>query len=397
MRVLFVTPYVPSPVRVRPYQWIRTLSRLGQHVCLVALQPPEDNWLEQIPVRDCCESVHLFPLTRTRTLFNAVCALPKQLPLQAAYSLHPAAERFIAAEAARCDVVHVEHLRGALLARRVRGVPHVIDAVDSISALFEETSSMAPSWRHRVMARADLRRTRGFEAALSTTFDRTIVSSRRDASAFQRLGGPGGDRIVALPNGVDLEYFRPDERPRDPATILFTGKISYHANEAAALRLVQQIMPRVWQRRPETRVVIAGKDPSPAIQLLTRDRRVTVTGYADDLRPFFWSATLVVAPLVYGTGIQNKVLEAMACGVPVVASPKACEGIGAVNGRDLLVGRDDTELADLAVTLIDRPEVGRRLSVEGRRYVAAHHDWSEMGRRLIGVYEDVCADRQRCA
>ena len=84
--------------------------------------------------------------------------------------------------------------------------------------------------------------------------------------------------------------------------------------------------------------MIAGKDPSESIRLLSRDARITVTGFVDDLRPFFWSATVVVAPLVYGTGIQNKVLEAMACGVPVVASQAACEGIGAPRGHALLVG-----------------------------------------------------------
>src|SRR5581483_774337 len=119
-------------------------------------------------------------------------------------------------------------------------------------------------------------------------------------------------------------------------TVLFTGKMSYHANEATALHLARQIMPLVWERCPNAKLVIAGKDPSPAIRHLSRDPRVIVTGFVEDLRPFFWSATVVAAPLVYGTGIQNKVLEAMACGVPVVASPAACEGIGATAGQTLV-------------------------------------------------------------
>jgi glycosyltransferase involved in cell wall biosynthesis len=200
-----------------------------------------------------------------------------------------------------------------------------------------------------------------------------------------------------VPNGVDLEYFHPDSRPAEPDTVLFTGKMSYHANEAAALRLVHRIMPLVWRRRADARVIIAGKDPSPAVRRLARDARVTVTGFVDDLRPLFWSATVVAAPLVYGMGIQNKVLEAMACGVPVVASPKACEGVRVLNGREVLVGEDDDQFARQVLLLIGDSTVRKQIACDGRRYVVAHHDWSEMGRRLSAVYEDARVERRRCA
>jgi glycosyltransferase involved in cell wall biosynthesis len=399
MRILFVSPYIPSPIRVRPYQWIRALARLGHRVRLVALRPPEDRWLADVPVRDCCESVTVFPLSRRRTLANAVWALPRRLPLQAAYSLHEDAELAVAAESAQCDVVHVEHLRGALLARRLppTGPPRVIDAVDSITTLFEQTLAHAPNWRHRLMAKADLPRTRVFEAGLPRLFDRVVVSAPGDATRFRTLSGAGdAARIAALPNGVDLDHFRSGGRAPDPGTVLFTGKMSYHANAAAAVRLVERVMPRVWQERPDARVVIAGKDPGPAIRRLARDSRVTVTGFVDDLRPLFWSATLVAAPLVYGAGIQNKVLEAMACGVPVVASPTACDALSAVPGQDLLVGRDDGELARHTLALLASEGLRRAVAGHGRRYVSVHHDWSRLASALVGVYESAGAAR-RCA
>jgi polysaccharide biosynthesis protein PslH len=397
MRILFVSPYVPSVVRVRPYQWIRALARLGHEVDLIALQPPEDQWLSGVPVRECCRSVQLFPLSRARTLLNGATALPRNLPLQAAYSLHGAAERAVAAAAPRCDVIHVEHLRGSLLTRRVGDVPRVLDAVDSITALFEQTQHQARTWQHRLMARADLRRTRRFEAGLCDRFDRLVVSSARDAQAFGALTGSRGAAVTAVPNGVDLDYFRPGEGPGAPPTVLFTGKLSYHANEAAALRLVERIMPLVWRHRSDVRVVLAGKDPGAALRLLATDPRVTVTGYVDDLRPFFWSATVVAAPLVYATGIQNKVLEAMACGVAVVASPKACDGIGAVQGRDLLIGADDDGIARDIVKLLEDTELRQRSAAAGRRYVETHHDWSRLGESLVDVYREARAARRRCA
>jgi sugar transferase (PEP-CTERM/EpsH1 system associated) len=399
MRILFVAPYIPSPVRVRPYQWIRALARQGHRVRLVALQPPEDRWLQDVPVRNCCEQVHVFPITRLQTLRNAVSALPRELPLQAAYSLHADAERFIAAEASRgCDVVHVEHLRGSLLTRRVKDVPCVIDAVDSITALFEQTARQARSWRQRLIAQVDLARTRRFEAKVPARFARSIVTSTRDAVAFQELSGsPFADRVVAVPNGVDLDYFHPAAARSQPETIVFSGKMSYHANDAAALRLGREIMPRVWRERPTARLVIAGKDPSSAVQALGQDRRVTVTGFVNDMRPFLWSGTVAVAPLIYGTGIQNKVLEAMACGIPVVASPTACEGIGAVAGHDLLIGAEDTALATHLVALLRTESLRTNLALAGRRYVTKYHDWDELAKRLVGVYADAQAVYRRCA
>src|SRR4029078_12847981 len=143
-----------------------------------------------------------------QTLRNAAAAVPRHMPLQAAYSLHAEAERYIASEAGYCDIVHVEHLRGSLLARRVDQVPCVIAAVDSITALFAQAAHAAPSWRQRVLARLDLGRTKKFEAAAPARFARTLVSSTRDAQAFTELAGRvSSNRVVSLPNGVDLEYF----------------------------------------------------------------------------------------------------------------------------------------------------------------------------------------------
>ena len=392
MQVLFVSPYVPSLVRIRPYQWIRTLRRLGHTVHLIAVRPPEDRWLTDVPVREWCASVSVFPLERTATLRNAAAAVPRGVPLQAAYSHHPEAELAVAAAARRCDVVHVEHLRGAVLADAVHDTPRVLDAVDSIAALFEQARTRATSWKHRLMASVDVGRTRRFEGQLASRFDRVVVSSTRDAAAFQSLSSSSTrERIVSIPNGVDTEYWQPAPEASAARTILFTGKLSYHANETAALRLVRQIMPIVWRSLSDVHVVLAGLDPTSAVRALAADARVTVTGYVPDLRPHFRAATLVMAPLEYGVGIQNKVLEAMASGVAVVASNTAGEGLGAVEGRDLLAGETDGELAAHAVALFSDERRRRALATSGRRYVEANHDWLTLGQRLVGVYQDACA------
>jgi sugar transferase (PEP-CTERM/EpsH1 system associated) len=392
MRILFVAPYIPSLIRVRPYNLIRALVSAGHSVHLVALQPPEDHYASVDGLQAICEQVDVFPLSRARTLWNAFSALPTSVPLQAAYSHHPSAERHLQQliNTGRYDVLHVEHLRGAVLASSVTGIPRVFDSVDSIAHLFEQASRLAPKLTQRLVARMDLGRTRRFEGRMPLQFERTLVTSPSDAQALRRLaGGAAEGRVVILPNGVDLEYFYPSGTPCEPASILFSGKMSYHANSAAALYLARDIMPRIWLQRPDTKLILAGKDPSPAVRELGADPRVEVTGYVDDLRPYLSRATVAVSPLLYGAGIQNKVLEAMACGIPVVVAPRVCDALRAQPGQELLVAENAERFAAHALDLMSDPIAREELGQAGRRYVERHHNWLEIVQTLISVYESI--------
>jgi glycosyltransferase involved in cell wall biosynthesis len=395
MRILFVAPYVPSRIRVRPYQWVRALARLGCRVHLVAVQPPEDQALADLSVGDACEAFDVFPLSRAQTLVNTGSALLSSVPIQAAYARHRGAERRIRdlMTVGDIDVVHVEHLRGALLVPPGRCAT-VYDGVDCITRLFEQTVRLAPSLARRAAARLDLARTRRFESQLATRFDRVLASSEAEAQQFRALAPAADPSFVrALRNGVELGA--PPGPPADDGhTVLFAGKMSYHANEAAALRLALDVMPRVWQRRPDVRLVLAGKDPSPALRALAAPGRVEVTGFVPDMAAVMARATVLAAPLVYAAGIQNKVLEAMARGVPVVTSSSACAALDAVVGRDVVAADDDGPFADAVVRLLaDRPHRDA-VGAAGRRYVEGHHDWDALARTLMAVYHEA---RERSA
>ncbi len=393
MRVLFVAPYVPSRIRVRPYEWVRALARQGCRVHLVAVQPPEDQALGDLSIGEVCEAFEIFPLSRAATLVNAAAALVSAVPIQAAYARHAAAERRIREllAAGGADIVHVEHLRGALLVPSPCPVPAVYDGVDCITRLFEQTVRLAPGLAQRSMARLDVGRTRRFEGGLAERFDRVLASSEAEAREFRALAPSADPSFVrALRNGVELGA-RPGVAADDGRTVLFAGKMSYHANEAAALRLAVEVMPRVWQRHPEARLVLAGKDPSPALHALAAPGRIEVTGFVPDMAAVMATATVLAAPLVYAAGIQNKVLEAMARGVPVVTSGSACAALDAVVGRDVVAADADADYADAIVRLLeDRP--GRQaMGAAGRRYVEQHHDWDVLARQLLTVYDEARA------
>ncbi|MGD9101710.1 MAG: glycosyltransferase [Anaerolineae bacterium] len=397
MRILFIAPYLPSLIRVRPYNLIHALAQRGHHVTLLALHPPGDDTSGLPNLRQWCRSVQVVQLPRWRPPWNGLRAIPTpSLPFQAAYSRSPLMSQRIrrTLQEERYDVIHLEHLRGAELAHAINvdDPPLVFDAVDSISLLFERAKQGAPRWQSRLLAWLDLGRTRRYEAQFTRRFSRVLVTSPEDCDALATLAAEGkreNGRLVVLPNGVDLAYFKPLDEPRQLDTVVFSGKMSYHANTAAALDLVQAVMPIVWSERPQTQVWLAGKDPPEVVRALGDDPRVTVTGTVPDLRPYVGRAAVAVTPLRYSVGIQNKVLEAMAMSTPVVTTPTTCRALAAEPGTHLLVGESAPSLAQAILSLLNDDERRRELGQAGRRYIQTHHDWDRIAARLESVYQDV--------
>ncbi len=370
---------------------------------LLALEPPGEDTKSLDTLRTWCQHVQTVRLPRWRTLWNGLQALPSQIPFQAAYSRSPEMSALVQRIQAggNCDVIHVEHLRGAELPRSsingsqsANGTPIVFDSVDSISLLFDRVSSSGPTWRSRLMANLDLERTRRYEGHLLDRFRRVLVTSPKDKAALVRLSitRAAEDRLVVLPNGVDLDYFSPLGLPRQSATIIFTGKMSYHANVAAALDLATQIMPYVWAQRSDARLVITGKDPASELLALTSDPRITVTGTVPDLRPHLAQATMSVSPMRYGVGIQNKLLEAMAMATPVVSTPQATTALQVTPGQDLLVADTPRGIAETVIALLGNDSLRHRIGQAGRQYVESHHDWDKAAEKLEGVYREVITE-----
>lgn len=396
LRVLIVAPYVPSPIRVRPYNLLRALAARGHSVQLVCPSRGTADAPALTALSSFCTTTTV-PLSRTATALAYLGALPGPLPLQAAHCLTPAFVQAVRAAMVdgSCDVVHIEHLRAAEIAQQAAAglaapPPLVLDAVDSISLLFERTVRRSPALATRALALIDLARTRRYEAAYSRRFAQIVITSPEDGWAIatlrERFAEPAGAPLSVVPNGVDLDYFQPADAPRELATIVFSGKMSYHANEAAALYLLREIMPLVWRAQPEARVVVAGAGPGAALLAQRNAGRVEVTGAVPDLRPYLARATIAVAPIRYGVGVQNKVLEAMAMGTPVVAARQATIALAARPGAELLVADDATDFATQIISLLSSPSRRALLSAAGRAYVEQQHSWDTSAAILEQCY-----------
>jgi len=405
VNILFLVPYAPNKIRVRPDSLIRYLSARGNTVTLLTIY---SNEMDKAAIRALEADgiqVYAYPLPAWRSLMNAGFGVLTQDPLQSFYCWQPQLAQKL--EDLACtgtfDVIHVEHLRGVRYAqtlamkqqaqgRASQGYPPIVwDSVDCISYLFQQSAEKSKKLFSRLITWFELGRTRRYESRMAQLFGRTLVTSRLDKEAFSALmPHPAvAENITVLPNGVDLDYFRPSSTStREPATLVVSGKMSYHANISMVLYLMENIMPRVWAKRPEVKLWIVGKDPPQEIRDLANRDGVIVTGYVEDLRAYLQKAAVALAPLTYGAGIQNKVLEAMACATPVVVTPKAVAALSTKPGEDLLVEADPALFAQQILHLMDDPTYAGEIGAAGRKYVETHHNWYTITGELERIYSE---------
>jgi polysaccharide biosynthesis protein PslH len=408
MRILFVTPHPSSRIRVRGYEFLTQLQ--SEHEVTVMTQcRSEQEHADVEALRQQGLTVGVVQETKREAMLRSGLALFSAQPLQVAYAR---SARFTQAIRELCrqrtfDVIHVEHLRGIASMEQIADLgPLVWDAVDCISLLFKYAARSGPSLSVRAVASLEQKRTQHYEARIVQRLRHIAVTSEHDRQALTDLHRHHtgdhlssdealGARITVLPNGVDLDYFCPLNQEKRRFNIVFSGKMSYHANVATALYLYQQIMPLIWQQQPEATLTIVGSKPPKSLQLLARDPRVEVTGYVSDMRPYIRRAEIMLSPMVYSVGIQNKVLEAMALGVPVVISAQAAGALGARPGRDLLVAGSTQEFADATLHLMNDASLRTSLGQFGRAYVEQHHDWHVLTSKLVEIYRQAIAHYER--
>lgn len=382
----------------------------GHQITLLTVCTNDEDRLTLDDLDEYCARIKPVNLPTWRSLINCIRALPTREPLQAVYSwdakladdLHHLATSSNGAGA--YDVIHIEHLRGArygvdLIKRggaKKSPLPIIWDSVDSISLLFRQAMIQSNSFLSREITRFELGRTQEYEGFLVGEFERVLVTSEKDQEALHSLSHKAVEesQVVVLPNGVDLEYFTPGEKDdRESKTIVLSGKMSYHANESMVIGFMDEIMPRVWSKHPGAKVWIVGKDPSAKLLSYAHPPNVTVTGTVADLRPYLKKATISASPVNYGVGIQNKVLEAMACATPVIASKQAVSALSVGEGEEIIIADGPAEFAEKLNALLDDPNLCEMIGRTGRKYVEETHDWANGAARLEELYVEAIQKR----
>lgn len=396
MRILFVTPYVPSRIRVRPFNLIKSLST-AHEISLVSLLCDEYEREIVREVANYCTSVDLVSLPKARAYRNCLLALPTLTPLRVAYYQSPAfVERIRQVIYERkIEVVHGELIKVVPALKKVlqqEKIPLLYDSVDCISWYLQQQYGSARNLLKKAFVYSELKKMRRYERRSLAAFDQVVITSSHDRDCLIKLGEqPPHIKVVA--NGVDIEYFAPSDSPRETDSLVFCAKLDYYPNSQAIVHFCRKILPLIWERRPQVRLTIVGNNPPQEVRDLSVDERITVTGYVPDIRPYLGRASVALAPLRVAAGMQNKVLEALAMGLPVVATPGSCRSLQVRHETHLLIAEDVRSYADAVLRLLEDTQLAQDLGNAGRYYVEQYHSWAASANTLSNLYRFIVASR----
>ena len=289
------------------------------------------------------------------------------------------------------DLIFVHCSSVAQYVEQVRDTPKILDFGDMDSqkwleyARYKRFPLSAGYW-------LEAKKLEREEKRLARRFDMCTTTTRAEWETLENYST--GVATDWFPNGVDNVYFAPSTTEYDPDTICFVGRMDYYPNQECMFDFCTSILPRIQERRPQVKLVIVGADPSPAVKKLGELKGVSVTGSVPDVRPYLKRSALMVAPLNIARGTQNKILEAMASGVPVVTSGIAAGGVDAVAKEHFLVANNPTEHSATVLRILGDPGERQRLALAGRSRMLSHHEWGRSMQRLDAIIEG-CLARHR--
>ena len=389
-------PYPPDKGdKIRSFHWLKHLAGRYRIQLGTFLDDPEDR--RHLPeVQRYCERLQVTEVNPRWRRLGSLRGVFGKAPLSLTYYREPALARFIertlAATGARRALAFSSTVAQYITGPRFDGLRRVVDFVDVDSAKWRAYAEFRPGLRGALYAR-EARTLERYERGVARHVDASVFVSDAEAALFRQLPGVPGARVHGIGNGVDTDYFTPAAAGPSPypvagPALVFTGAMDYLANVDAVGWFARSILPAVQAALPAAQFFIVGARPAPAVQRLAALPGVHVTGRVPDVRPWLAHAALAVAPLRIARGVQNKVLEAMAMGRPVLGTAAALEGLSLAPGLAAGLGASDDDFAARIVQLLAQPAAARAaLGEAARHHVLQHHCWSTSAARLVDLLE----------
>lgn len=388
MKLLFTANRFPYPPyrgdKLKIYHLAKRLAEHHELHLVTFLQDKKD--LRYLPeLQKIFKEIHLVPLSRTHSYWNSLVAVFRKEPFQVRYFSAAAMERQLETlrQQHQYDAVHVQHLRMAQYWAAFKDVPRILDLPDAYS-LYWKRRIDAKKGIMKWFTRTEQRRVFDYEQILEE-YELSLVCSREDQEYLQKERGIGN--VQLLPNGVDLTTFSQENHNYTlDKNILFTGNMDYAPNVDAVLYFTREIFPLIRQKIPGVRFVIAGQRPvKKVLELAAAD--IEVTGFVKDLSEMYSNAAIVVAPLRFGAGTQNKVLEAMAMGVPVVSRNIGFNGLNITSGEGVILALETETFAAQCTRLLQSAALREQTGRRGRAVIERQFDWNVVARKLESYFE----------
>ena len=400
MKILVVLPRFPWPLekgdKLRAYHQIVELSK-RHDIYLFAVSHQRVEPLHLKALEPYCRQIRVVHLNRFVCALNILRNRFASKSLQMGYWNTKHSKRACKAFARQVqpDVVYNQMIRTMPLVARLP-YPKVMDFQDALSMNTERRMEQSRGlWRH--LLHYEFKMLRSSEYKAFSIFDALTIISDVDSQAIPHKKNR---EIHIVPNGVDFDYFSAQDKSKfsilhsqfsilnSQFSICFCGNMAYAPNVDAARYLVGDVMPLVWQRLPHATLLLAGADPKSAVRALA-SKNVSVSGRLVDIRSAYSAAQLFVAPMRIGSGLQNKLLEAMSMQLPCVTTTLANSPLGAADGEQILVGDSPEALADAIVRLLQSQQLRDRIALAGNAFVHSNYSWPAAVQPLEEIFDAV--------
>lgn len=380
---MVITSRFPYPLekgdKLRAYYQIRELSEFFQ-IHLIALTEKKVNEKDIEKLSAFCSEIHIFKLNFLTKWSGALAQLMGTKPIQVGYfynwKIHRKIKKILKNTAP--DHIYCQLIRASEYVKNYHDCPKTLDYMDALSKGIERRSDGAKGIQKRIFE-LEHRRLLQYENAVFEYFENhTIISEQDRKYIFHK----NKDKIVIVPNGVDTSFFEPLHTTIS-AELVFTGNMSYPPNVTACKYIVEEILPLLPE---QISIILAGANPSREVLKLGSER-VKVTGFVEDIRESYLAARIFIAPMFIGTGLQNKLLEAMALGIPCITTTLANNALRAEPDKEILIANDARSFSLTILRLLNDQELYDQIAGNGKTYVRTNFHWKAVTGKLIDLMD----------
>ena len=379
-KVLMLVSRFPYPLdkgdKLRAYHQLKELNKHFD-VTLVALTDNPVSKVDSLEIQKNCAELIVLKLNFATKLFNMIAFLFGSKPIQVGYFYNKKAQFKIDQLIRTNEFQHIycQLIRTAEYIKNQHHITKTIDYMDALSVGIERRIKLQPFYK-KWLFKLEANRLKKYERYIFDYFENHTIISEQDK---QLINHPERDRIICTPNGIDAKFFETVQIEKE-YDFVFVGNMSYPPNIEAVQFIAKEILPQI----DNSTLLISGSSPSPLIKkIAVENKNIEVTGWVDDIRTSYLKGNIFLAPMMIGTGMQNKLLEAMALGIPCITTPLANNAINAKNGKEILVGSTNKEIISLIDQLNSDQDLYSNISKNAIELVRTKFNWEKSIERLI--------------
>ena len=386
MKLIFLTSRFPYPInkgdKLRSYHQIKELS-IQNDIYLISLSESKVSERSIVELNKYCKSVHVYHISLINRIFNLFKTLINNRPFQVNYFYHQKIQKKINSNISIINPDHIicQLVRTALYVKDEHSIPKTIDYMDALSKGLERRITISKFWQ-KPFVKMESQRMKRFENLAFEFFNNHIIISSSDRDEIAHINNKN---IEIIPNGIDSNYFKKITTNKI-YDLIFIGNLSYIPNIEAAKYISKTIFPILKEKIPNIKILISGSNPSKKVLRLA-NKNIKISGWVDDIRETYCSGKVFFAPMNLGSGLQNKLLEAMSLGIPCITSNLCNESLGGTHMKNIIIGNSTEEYISQILNILSNSELISDIGKNGSEYVNKKFSWENSNKKLMGILE----------